>query len=106
MEVKLRTPGEALWISVGKGFGFVAAFAAVWLLRIWVITILWLWYIVPAFQLPPLRMVYAFGLSIIVAHVMARRSQTNDKTWQQIAMESAARSLAALIMGWIGSFFL
>lgn len=85
------------------------AFLAAWLIpailfRSWVLTALWGWYIVPAFGLPSLRMVIAFGISVMVASFIP--SKTKEKrTMGQLIAASFVNPAGSLLFGWVGSFF-
>lgn len=77
------------------------------LLRAWVISTLWGWYIVPAFGLAPLRLVFAFGLSIIVNAIVSH--SFNGKDERSTAEKFGyliAFPLFTLLIGWIGTFFI
>lgn len=76
------------------------------LLRMWVITMLWAWYIVPGFNVAPLRMSIAFGLSTIVTMLSPKRvSDKSGKAVGELVTESLINQLFPLAIGWAGSFF-
>lgn len=92
--------------GVIKPFLFVAWIVLFLLLRMWVITMLWAWYIVPGFNVAPLRMSIAFGLSTIV--VMLSPKRNSDKSGLPLgalATEAFINQLFPLVIGWAGSFF-
>lgn len=78
----------------------------VYVLNAWVITKLWGWYVVPAFGLQPLRMIYAFGLSVLAG--MFRTGYYGEDNRAPTLKIAAALSIpvAALLLGWIGTFFM
>lgn len=84
---------------------FIAAWVVpVVLLRAWVITMLWAWYIVPGFGAAPLRMSIAFGLSVLVA-MLAPKSDSEKKSFPVVVLLSFLNQLIPLLIGWVGSFF-
>lgn len=78
--------------------------AAVW--RGWVLTKMWAWFIVPVFDLQPLRIPVAIGLSLIVGYLTHQINWCKDEAEP---MEKAARSIVVplllpaftLLGGWI-----
>lgn len=87
-------------------FLIAAWIVPVLLLRMWVITMLWAWYVVPGFNVAPLRMSIAFGLSTIVVMLSPKRdSDKSGVPLGQMATESVINQLFPLAIGWAGSFF-
>ena len=86
------------------GFALLIATPLI-VLNAWVLTKLWGWYIVPAFHLEPLSMIYAFGLSLIVGH-MTHQTAKNDIGFWKILGTGLTKSLVALAVGWVGTFFI
>lgn len=87
-------------------FAIVALVVPVVLLRSWVITMLWGWYIVPGFNVAPLRMSVAFGLSTIVVMLSPKRnSKKENETFGMLATDALLNQLFPLLVGWMGSFF-
>jgi hypothetical protein len=76
------------------------------LLNAWVITKIWDWYIVRAFGIAPITMITAFGLSILIN--MLHLQQYNEDKRDPYAQAGGliAAPLGALLMGWIGTFFM
>jgi len=111
MATASKTTGGEFWVGVGFGV-FAPVFIAmiltpIVLLRAWVLTWLWVWYVVPAFGLHPLRMVYAFGLALIVNFLTANPTKTDtDKKWWSDLLIAAGGPLFVLLCGWIGTFFI
>jgi hypothetical protein len=76
------------------------------LLRAWVITIMWNWYVVSAFGVSPLKMAYAFGFSVMIGMFTGRQAnKENNKPWLWLA-QLFTDPLMALLLGWIGTFFI
>jgi hypothetical protein len=44
-----------------------------------VLTVLWGWFVIPLFSLPPLNIPQAIGISIIVSYLTHRKTETEDK---------------------------
>ena len=85
-------------------FLFVAPLA---ILRAWVLSWLWQWYVVPHFGVAPLPVAIAFGLALIASYIKASTS-TVKKEYRETTLEWVSmfvNPLAALLIGWIGSFF-
>lgn len=76
------------------------------LLRAWVITMLWAWYIVPGFNVAPLRISIAFGLSTLVAMLTPGKDAVKEKkTFATLVVMSFFNQLIPLAFGLVGSFF-
>lgn len=74
------------------------------ILRAWVLTMLWGWYVVPAFGAEPLRLIFAFGILMIVMVFRGVRPKS-DKTLGETVVDTIASSLLILLVGWAGSLF-
>jgi len=84
-------------------FIFVAS-----VVQAYVLSTLWGWYVVPFFAAKPLPMVVAFGLSLIVNYVhphLIRYKEDTRGTGEKL-LDSCLRPAVALLMGWVGTFFL
>ncbi len=91
-------------------WGFAAVVTLIWiipviLLRSWVTTMLWAWYIVPGFNVPPIRMSIAFGVMLLIHFVVPRVPSDEKKPLPEMIGWSIAQPLFSLTLGWVGSFF-
>lgn len=73
----------------------------------WVISLLWLWFIVPLFHLPSITILQAFGLALIIGRltkfdvdVRAPERSTIDKILHVFGV-GIASPLFTLLFGWI-----
>ena len=99
------TPGVAVLALLG--FPVLLAASAVW--RGYVLAILWAWFAVPTFGLPPLSIPFAIGLTL-VARMVVGSSQTGreaekpmtprEKLWNSFSVIVIVPALILLI-GWI-----
>lgn len=94
------------------------------LLRAWVLKTLWMWYIAPTFDVDPLTMVQAFGLSLFVSvlsgntkkdHKMLRDYMEQEKQIDPMTpvrelwdttLHIVSVLLFAVVLGWIGIQFI
>lgn len=80
------------------------------LVRAYVLTCLWGWYLTSLSGLPPLRMVFAFGL-ILIATVLVGKPVRKPvpgqdySIWQSLAF-GLLGPLLALVIGWLGTLFI
>lgn len=95
----------AFWLGMGMPMLLAAWLIPAILLRAWVITMLWEWYIVPGFGAQPLRMSIAFGLSALVAMMTPSFHGKDDRTMAVKLSMPFFGPLMSLLIGWIGSFF-
>lgn len=96
----------AFWLGLGTPLLLAAWVVPAVLLRAWVITMLWGWYLIPGFGLQPLRMSIAFGLSILAAMMTPSYHGKDDRSISVKLLMPFVGSLSSLMAGWIGSFFL
>jgi hypothetical protein len=83
------------------------------LLRAFVLTKLWLWYLVPGFGLAPLTLGYAYGLSLIAGYLTFQFHKSTDKD-DGDRVDSAVQTiffgliypLLILFAGWVGKQFM
>lgn len=94
------------WLGVFAPALIVGLLAPLIILRAWVMSVVWGWYVVPAFGVAPLRVVYAFGLSLLATEIIGRRKTTDDRKWYQTLTEAIVLPLITLGLAWLGTFFL
>lgn len=101
-------PSADFWVGLFSPViiaGYLLIIAPMVILKAWVITILWGWYIVPAFGLAPLRMVYAFGLALLVSYLTFHYTEDKRGFWAKLGF-GLFSSVMVLLVGWIGTFFI
>lgn len=96
--------------------GGVVAFIGIWALSsIWsgyVLSVLWGWFIVPTFHLPPLSVVTAIGIAIVVSYLTHQIDRDDDKkrewseTFTKMIGWGIIKPLIALCFGWIVHLFM
>lgn len=75
--------------------------------RTFILSTLWGWYIVHHFGVEPLPMVIAFGISLLSMYLMWPLMNHEDKrTWKQKLGTMVAAPVLVLFMGWVGTFFM
>lgn len=72
---------------------------------------LWAWFIVPTFEVQPLRLVEAIGLMFLVNYLKAKRDKETDKDefWKKFVTNFVFVIIYAgfaLLAGWIVSLFM
>ncbi len=72
---------------------------------------LWLWFIVPTFQMQPLRVVEAIGIIFLINFIRVKRDKEvdKDKFWETFANNMVFVVLMAgfaLLSGWVVTLFL
>ncbi len=83
------------------GLVLIIAIAAVW--SGLVLSILWGWFAVPTFGLPPLSIPAAIGVSMIASYLTYQYGlkAEDDKDATKALMNVALRPLVALMVGWV-----
>jgi hypothetical protein len=77
------------------------------LLKAWVLTKLWGWYLVPFFGARPLSLPLAFGLATIASFLVPAHPQCEkDQKWYISASRPFMAPLFDLLAVWIGTFWL
>lgn len=81
----------APWVSIWNGF---------------TLSILWGWFVVPVFGVPPLRIPFAIGISLIVGYLthQTRKSEDEPETGF-IIIFGLLKPALALLIGWIVTWF-
>ena len=95
-----------VFIGAPMLFAFVAA-AMAW--RAYVATILWGWFIVPFFGLPPLSLALAIGVTLAIGLISGRSTASNyvedqKKKWYPLVSLALGPALA-LLAGWIAKHY-
>ncbi len=99
---------------MGSLFIMIFGLAIAGVLSIWegfVLTKLWGWFIVPFFDLPPLSITIAIGISLITAFLTHQRMAKDpdvDKFEQVVDLVgySIVHGLIMLLMGWTVTLFM
>jgi hypothetical protein len=99
------TPAQKVGLDLLKLLGWIAllAGAAVW--RGYVLSILWVWFIVRAFDAPPISIPLAIGVSLIVSFLTRQWQKEKHATSFVIGMAIFAPAMT-LFIGWIVTKFI
>lgn len=98
-------------MTFGKFAGLFSLTIILIILGTFTITCLWSWFIVPL-GLPPITMVHAYGLSVIVAYFQHRQAQRfKDEVLiklpiSKILIKGILLNLIVLIVAGVGSIFM
>lgn len=112
MTTSTQTPNtlsDDFWVGLFAPVIFGATLvmlAPLILLRAWVISMLWGWYVVPAFDAAPLRLVFAFGLSLLATYLIANSAKKDERKLSRILVEATLKALFFLLFGWVGTWFI
>ena len=76
-----------------------------------VILKLWGWFVVPTFDLEPLRLVEAIGLMFLINYIRTKREKEvkKEKFWKELTISIGfiiGMSAIALLSGWLVSLFM
>ena len=84
------------------GFPTLIIVSSIW--RGYVLSILWAWFLVPAFGLPVLSIPSAIGLSLVVSmltnHRTGREVEEKGRIWTTLSLPFAGPALF-LLCGWV-----
>lgn len=75
------------------------------LIKMIVIVKLWQWYAVTSFNLPPVTIAQAFGLSLLINYLLPT-PQTKDRTILVSVIGGFLSAGSVLLFGWIGTYWL
>lgn len=93
--------GSAMFVFVTCVVGAIVLVAVAAILRGWAFSILWGWFVVPIFNLPPIGVAQAIALSMIVGMLTHQYVPSKEKdAWQPFA-NIFITPLLALGIGWI-----
>lgn len=85
--------------------GVFAAVVLLGLLRGFVLTYLWQWFVVP-FGAPEIRVIHAWGISILIAFLTYELNENVDSKPSERFAKSLLASLMVFFVGWILSHFM
>jgi hypothetical protein len=92
-------------VSIGAIIVVALLMFPLYILKGFVISKLWLWFVVPYFGLEPLSIPLAIGLGMIVSFVSNPRKE-NDVKIRDTCLFSILLSLLTLLSGWIVHLFI
>lgn len=76
-------------------------------LKGWVLTKLWVWFIIPIFHLPVLGIAQAIGISLIMHYLTNENpDRKDDRKWFESVATAVVMPFIVLLMGWIVTLFL
>lgn len=87
---------------------FVALVTISSILRGWVLSILWGWFVVPTFGLPALSIPIAIGIGLILAfttHQISLKKEEDKSSGTQFS-NTILHPLLILLVGWIVTLFI
>ena len=83
------------------------------IMRAWVTTILWSWFIVPVFHVPELTLPMAMGISLVIGMFITMQATKDidiksgkEAVFQKVFEKSFLEPLVTLGVGWIITLFL
>jgi len=76
------------------------------LVRAWVLTTLWGWYIVSFFNTKPMPLAVAYGISLIYLYLESAPTVKDQRSTNEKLLMAFLRPVMVLFYGWIGTFFL
>ena len=98
-----------------KGIGYVTTFIIVAIFNTifsgYALSVLWGWFVVPAFNLPQISIATAIGLALIVSYLthQEQKSESEGKSFSEIMFEgflkAAFKPAFSLAVGWIVSLW-
>jgi hypothetical protein len=98
-----------------KTIGYITTFLILaFLSALWsgyALSVLWGWFMVPAFSLPPLSIGYAIGVAMVVSYLTQTIKLNNgDTDWKKALVDgvavAAVRPAISLLLGWVVTLFL
>lgn len=96
---------------IGWVVSFIIASTCSYILKGYSLSILWGWFVVGTFQLPPLNIPTAIGISLIVSYLTVQPSIKDDeRDAKEIFIKGTIVSITypilALFIGWIVTLFM
>ena len=94
---------------IGVVVGLIILVVPIILLRSWVLTILWGWFMCPYFGLEPLTMPYAIGIALVIGMLTQSASELKDQYKEEAWKRMVGLALApfvTLLIGWIALQFI
>lgn len=104
-----RKPSSEFYLGLLAPVVLVTLIVPLVLLKAYVLSCLWQWYIVPVFDAPPLSMAASFGVSMIVSYVLyspAAPATKDPERNTSVLIAQLLHPLLALLAGWVGTWFL
>jgi hypothetical protein len=111
MNAMAEKPEPTFWdvFLVGMALPYLLAayFLPVVILKSWVISWLWHWYAVPVFHVPELRLVFAFGINLMVSYILPTvAAPTIQKKLAEVLLAPIVYALLTVSVGWLGSLLI
>lgn len=97
--------------NFGKFITIVLVMIITPIIKGFVFSKIWLWFIVPTFQIQPLRVVEAIGIMFLISFVNAKidKETNKDTFWKNLSISIAFTVLTAavtLLFGWVVKLFI
>jgi hypothetical protein len=97
---------------IGATVGFVGLIAGSAILKGFVLTILWGWFVVPIFHLPQLTIAPAIGIALVIGYLTKEQQSSTDSTksagdkFGEAAVYAIVHPLIVLLFGWAVHLFM
>lgn len=96
--------------AIGAFTVVLASFASIVIfqamLGAFVISTLWGWYVVPFLATPSMTLPVAFGISLLVSYMIPANHCKEDKELSEHIAYAIAMPASALLLGYVGTFFM
>lgn len=94
--------------ALGVLMGLPALIAVLSIWRGFILSILWGWFVVPAFGLPALSIAFAIGVALIVGHLSHEANVKRDdkKGFGAVVAGAFIGPAFTLLIGWIVTWFI
>ena len=99
-----------VWYGVGIAVGALLLLPA-WIfgiavIKAFVISQLWHWYVVSFFHQPDLPLAISFGIGLLVSYLVPWKDYNKDKPVGEQVLSAIMFPAFTLLFGWIGTFFI
>jgi hypothetical protein len=92
--------------SIGLLIAAVMLMPLLIVIKAFVISQLWEWYIVSHFGVSTLPMITAFGITLLANFIIHVGYSKDERRMEEKLAHSLSIPVIALLMGWIGTFFM
>lgn len=101
---------EDVWYGVGITLGALfflpVMFFVMALVKAYVLSTLWHWYIVKFFNQPELPLAISFGIGLIITYLIPGKEYNKNASNGEKLLFMIFLPLFTLLLGWLGTFFI
>lgn len=96
---------DKFFAFIGKAILIIGTLIFDSFIKGWVLTVMWKWFVIPVFDLPPIKLVYSIGIAMIMGFLTKTVNTAKTESDNKLVALSLLRPFIVLGLGYIIHLF-